>query len=162
MEDTKYCADCGEQLNIKAEICPKCGVRQIKKKKKGGLSIAIIAVVVVLGGFMVLGILSAIAIPQFSAYRIKGYNSAAQSDLRNAKTSVEAYFADNNKYPASLDQTAFKSSVGVNVSYEKSGNRQYVIFSEHSKGSKQYQTSSEDQGIFQRDKSDSNGQFQSI
>lgn len=32
MSDTKYCADCGEQINSKAEICPKCGVRQVKKK----------------------------------------------------------------------------------------------------------------------------------
>ena len=25
---TKYCRDCGEEINAKAEICPKCGVRQ--------------------------------------------------------------------------------------------------------------------------------------
>lgn len=25
---TKYCKDCGSQINIKAEICPHCGVRQ--------------------------------------------------------------------------------------------------------------------------------------
>ena len=25
----KFCADCGEIINIKAEICPKCGVRQM-------------------------------------------------------------------------------------------------------------------------------------
>lgn len=24
----KYCQECGEIINIKAEICPKCGVRQ--------------------------------------------------------------------------------------------------------------------------------------
>lgn len=27
-ENEKYCAECGELINIKAEICPKCGVRQ--------------------------------------------------------------------------------------------------------------------------------------
>jgi TM2 domain-containing membrane protein YozV len=26
--DEKYCSDCGEVINVKAEICPKCGVRQ--------------------------------------------------------------------------------------------------------------------------------------
>ncbi len=31
----------------------------------------------------IIGILAAIAIPQFSSYRIKAYNSAAQSDLKN-------------------------------------------------------------------------------
>ncbi|GAB1416252.1 TM2 domain-containing protein [Paludibacter sp.] len=24
----KFCPECGEKINIKAEICPKCGVRQ--------------------------------------------------------------------------------------------------------------------------------------
>jgi len=26
-KDTKYCSECGAQINAKAEICPKCGVR---------------------------------------------------------------------------------------------------------------------------------------
>ena len=25
---TKYCSDCGAQISARAEICPKCGVRQ--------------------------------------------------------------------------------------------------------------------------------------
>jgi RNA polymerase subunit RPABC4/transcription elongation factor Spt4 len=25
--DQKYCQECGELINVKAEICPKCGVR---------------------------------------------------------------------------------------------------------------------------------------
>jgi len=28
-ENEKYCSECGALINIKAEICPKCGVRQI-------------------------------------------------------------------------------------------------------------------------------------
>ena len=27
-ENEKYCQECGEVINIKAELCPKCGVRQ--------------------------------------------------------------------------------------------------------------------------------------
>lgn len=27
-ENEKYCCECGEIINIKAEICPKCGCRQ--------------------------------------------------------------------------------------------------------------------------------------
>lgn len=27
--DEKYCSECGEIIRIKAEICPKCGVRQL-------------------------------------------------------------------------------------------------------------------------------------
>lgn len=28
-DNQKYCSECGELINVKAEICPKCGVRQI-------------------------------------------------------------------------------------------------------------------------------------
>lgn len=28
MKDTKFCVECGSKINPKAEICPKCGVRQ--------------------------------------------------------------------------------------------------------------------------------------
>ena len=48
----------------------------------------------------IIGILAAIAIPQFSAYRKRSYNSAAQSDLRNATTAQEAYFVDEQTYAA--------------------------------------------------------------
>jgi len=47
----------------------------------------------------IIGILAAIAIPQFSAYRAKSYNSAATSDLKNTKTSLESYYTENQKYP---------------------------------------------------------------
>lgn len=47
----------------------------------------------------IIGILAAIAIPQFSAYRAKAYNSAATSDLKNAKTSLEVYYAESQVYP---------------------------------------------------------------
>jgi type IV pilus assembly protein PilA len=46
----------------------------------------------------IIGILAAIAIPQFSAYRKRGYEAALKSDLRNAATAEEAYFAQNNSY----------------------------------------------------------------
>ena len=28
MGETKYCTNCGAEIDLKAEICPKCGVRQ--------------------------------------------------------------------------------------------------------------------------------------
>lgn len=46
-----------------------------------------------------IGVLATIAIHQFAMYRQKEYNSSALSDLRNAKTLFEAYYADNNYYP---------------------------------------------------------------
>ena len=42
----------------------------------------------------IIGILAAIAIPQFAAYRIRGYNASGQSDVRNLSTSQAAFFSD--------------------------------------------------------------------
>ncbi len=46
----------------------------------------------------IIGILAAIAIPNFVSYRQRSYNSAAQSDLKNAMTTQEAYFVDEARY----------------------------------------------------------------
>ena len=46
----------------------------------------------------IIGILAAIAIPQFSAYRQKGFNSSAGADIKNAKTVQESMFADFQTY----------------------------------------------------------------
>lgn len=63
------------------------------RSRKGFTLIELLIVVAIIG------ILAAIAIPQFSAYRAKAYNSSATSDLKNAKTSLESFFADNQVYP---------------------------------------------------------------
>jgi type IV pilus assembly protein PilA len=47
----------------------------------------------------IIGILAAVAIPQFATYRAKAYNSASQSDLRNLKTQMESAFGDSQAYP---------------------------------------------------------------
>lgn len=63
------------------------------RNKKGFTLIELLIVVAIIG------ILAAIAIPQFSAYRVKAYNSSASSDLRNLKTALESAFADDQSYP---------------------------------------------------------------
>lgn len=47
----------------------------------------------------IIGILAAIAIPQFSKYRAKSYNAASISDAKNLKTDLEAYYAEWDSYP---------------------------------------------------------------
>jgi type IV pilus assembly protein PilA len=46
----------------------------------------------------IIGILAAIAIPQFAAYRVRGFNSSALSDVKNLYTSEAALFADWQRY----------------------------------------------------------------
>ena len=47
----------------------------------------------------IIGILAAIAIPQFASYRVKAYNSAAKSDINSARTVLEDYFNTYEEYP---------------------------------------------------------------
>jgi type IV pilus assembly protein PilA len=63
------------------------------RSKKGFTLIELLIVVAIIA------ILAAIAIPQFSAYRQKAYNSAAASDVRNMKVNLEAYYTDQLVYP---------------------------------------------------------------
>lgn len=65
----------------------------MKKNQKGFTLIELLIVVAIIA------ILAAIAIPQFSAYRVKAYNSTSEADLRNMKTALEAYYADYAGYP---------------------------------------------------------------
>ena len=73
---------------------------KFRKSEKGFTLIELLIVVAIIG------ILAAIAIPQFSSYRQKAYNSASQSDLKNIKTGMEAYMADNQEYPVDVVLTA--------------------------------------------------------
>lgn len=66
------------------------------KKIKSSKGFTLIELLIVVA---IIAILAAIAIPQFSEYRKKAYNSAAQADLRNLKTALEAYYADSQEYP---------------------------------------------------------------
>jgi TM2 domain-containing membrane protein YozV len=47
---TKFCKDCGEEIDAKAEICPKCGVRQ-ESPQVGKNKVVAGLLAIFLGGF---------------------------------------------------------------------------------------------------------------
>jgi type IV pilus assembly protein PilA len=67
----------------------------------------------------IIGILAAIAIPQFAAYRARGYNATAKSDLKNAYTAAQAAFTDSTGFVldgAALTAYGYTASVGIDSS----------------------------------------------
>ena len=61
----------------------------------------------------IIGILAAIAIPNFISYRTRGYDASANADIKNAYTAAQAYFSD---YPTGTVTTAKLKSYGYTVS----------------------------------------------
>jgi len=61
-------------------------------QKRGQKGFTLIELMIVIA---IIGILAAIAIPQFTQYKAKSYNASAKADLKNAYTAAQAYFADN-------------------------------------------------------------------
>ncbi len=171
--DEKYCSECGKIIKTKAEICPKCGVRQkntegvsktalllitfflggfgahkfyLGKNWQGffylilcwtwipGLialiefiiyaftssdalqekytvkSSAGIIIAVVVGGFgmiALIGIVAAIAIPQFVAYKNRAYQIATESELQILATAEKSYFQQHGQYSPNLQAMGF-------------------------------------------------------
>ena len=89
----------------------------------------------------IIGILAAIAIPQFSAYRVRSYNAAANADIRNAATSQEAYFVDAQSYATSLgaitgSKYGLFTSQNVTVTISNADTNGYTMSSYHASGDK--------------------------
>jgi type IV pilus assembly protein PilA len=64
----------------------------------------------------IIGLLAAVAIPQFSSYRSRAVDSQMKSDLKNAALAMDSYFAENKVYPTtvgSIVSAGFNQTEGV-------------------------------------------------
>jgi general secretion pathway protein G len=103
-----YCAWCGTQVSIVSYApCPRCGrptngAQTAPPASGGGGNTAVVIIAVVVGGLVVvaiIGILAAIAIPNFITATQRAKQKRTMADIRSVATAVEAYGAENNGYP---------------------------------------------------------------
>lgn len=69
----------------------------MRSEQRGTKGFTLIELLVVIA---IVGILAAVAIPQFAEYRARGFNARVATDARSAATAEEAAFVDNNAYAA--------------------------------------------------------------
>ena len=98
------------------------------RNTKGFTLIELLIVVVIIG------ILAAVAIPRFANTKTKAFDSAAKSDLRNAMSAEEAYFADYQTYTSAAN-LGITTSTGVALGGSGSAGG-YSLTAKHASSSK--------------------------
>ena len=86
-------------------------LRKSMKSEKGFTLIELMIVVAIIG------ILAAIAIPNFLSYQKKAAQSEAKTNLGTVRTLEEAYAADHDSYATSLDSLGFSTKGTPRYSY---------------------------------------------
>jgi len=72
------------------------------KKREGGFTLIELLIVIA-----IIGILAAIAIPQFNQYKARAYDTASKADLHNIYLACKAYWSD-----AGSDQSCSETEAG--------------------------------------------------
>ena len=101
----------------------------------------------------IVGVLAAIAIPQFALYRQKTFDARAESDLRNAAGAQEYYFASNHAYvtcttaaTCEANLPGYNRSAGINLTMTAAKNS-FTGTASHSSGTKTFSYDSENGGL---------------
>ena len=80
---------------------------------------------------VIIGILAAIAIPQFQNTKGKAYTATLKSDLKNVASMQEDFFYYNETYAGNMGALAFSSTNGVTISIAEADGRGWSATSTH-------------------------------
>ncbi len=89
----------------------------------------------------IIGILAAIAVPSFLAYKRNGCDASANSDVQNAFTAAQAYFSDFPEGAVTLEKLeaiGFVNTKDVTVTVVNDRQETLVIEARHAQGSKTF------------------------
>lgn len=112
------------------------------RKDKGQKGFTLIELMVVIA---IIGILAAIAIPQFTTYRERSYNAVAKTDIKNMYTVAQSYFSESPAGTVTiplLQSYGYRISAGVTPTVNTGTMTGLVMTAVHSHGTIAYSVDS--------------------
>ena len=106
--------------------------RPLGNRNAKGFSLVEILMVVA-----IIGLLAAIAIPQFITYRATAIDSQMKSALKNAAVAMESYFAEKQSYPTTvtaITAVGFNPTASVTLTINVTSPNSYTLTASASNG----------------------------
>lgn len=140
-----YCPQCGTQNDDNAFRCVACGtvIQQVPVppplpvQKSNTVAIVLAVCGGIFGVITIIGILAAIAVPNFIAYRQKAYDAQAEAFIRNACTEAQNYFLEFSNDTISYDalvERGISIPPGIDFHIEDPSRENLTMTARHANG----------------------------